>query len=341
MKNKFRFKALSPWLLLIIAFITYGLLIRNLGLYWDDFPYTWFGHALGPSQYARVFFNDRPLLTGLYNITAPIFGENILSWQIFAIVMRWLCALCVGWIVGLIWPTRNSPAFVASLLFLVYPGFGQQWISTIYSRGFVLLLLYLLSFGFMVKSIRVYKKQRLYMVLSLLLGASSLLSTEYYFGLEFSRPVIIWILVNKEEEKVALVLKKIIIKWLPYLVVALAYAIWRGRVVTSVLYGIRISDAVSGGVPGLILSFVENMAVNAYKGGLSAWIRIFSLPPVKSWSQPFNFSLIILIVGMLCFSAIILWKSQAKKEGTFHCWKTIAKLATSSTHSRDCHAVRG
>ena len=115
-------KAFQPLFLLIIAALSYGLFIREVGLYWDDFPYTWFGHVLGPTQYHKVFYDERPFLAPLYNITASIFGESIISWQIFAIILRWLCALCAGWLVRLMWNDKYEEAFVVSLLFLVYPG---------------------------------------------------------------------------------------------------------------------------------------------------------------------------------------------------------------------------
>ena len=208
MKKYLRFELVSPIFLLIIAGLTYGLMIRSLGLYWDDFPYTWFGHILGTTQYQKVFYDERPLLSVLYNITAPIFGENILSWQIFAIILRWLSALCVGWIVRLIWPEKKEVAFVASLLFLVYPGFGQQWISTIYSRTFILLCFFLLSLGFMAKSLRSSQKYFIYLALSILFGALSLLGSEYFFGLELARPVIIWIMVSTVPDTIRQRIKK-------------------------------------------------------------------------------------------------------------------------------------
>jgi hypothetical protein len=313
LKKLLRFNVIAPVILLLVAWLTYGLLIRGLGLYWDDFPYTWFGHVLGANQYSKVFYDERPLLTLLYNLTAPIFGENILAWQIFAIVMRWISTLCAGWLVRLIWPEEKEAAFVASLLFLVYPGFGQQWISTIYSRGFILLCFLLLSLIFMVKSLQ---NPRMYFILtglSVIFGALALLSSEYYFGLEFARPVIIWIIISRISGTLTTRLKSSLLHWSPYLVGVLAFGIWRGLLVQSSLYDVNITRTSNGGIPVLLLNLVVSMITNAYKGGLQAWIQIFSFPPVQKWQQQVYINFFILITIVFIIFAWIGWKYSSSK----------------------------
>ena len=261
MKKNLRFDLISPIFLLIIAGLTYGLMIKSLGLYWDDFPYTWFGHVLGTTQYQKVFYDERPLLSVLYNITAPIFGENILSWQIFAVILRWLSALCVGWIVRLIWPEKKEVAIVISLLFLVYPGFGQQWISTIYGRTFILLCLFLLSLGFMAKSLRTSRKYFIYLPLSLLFGALSLLGSEYFIGLELARPIIIWIMVNTVPETISQRLKRLHCIGCLILPGVMAYVFWRVLIVKSSLYEVNVTGASNGGIFTVIWDLISSMVV--------------------------------------------------------------------------------
>jgi hypothetical protein len=313
LKKYLRLDFMAPWFLLLIAGLTYGLLINDLGLYWDDFPYTWFGHVLGTTQFHKVFYNERPLLSVLYNITAPIFGENILSWQVFAIILRWLSALCVGWIVRLIWPEKKEAAFVVSLLFLVYPGFGQQWISTIYSRVFILLCFFLLSIGFMVKSLRTPPRYFVFLGLSLLFGAISLLGSEYFFGLELTRPIIIWIIISTVPESIRLRLKRGVLHWLPYFVGVMVFVIWRAWIVKSSLYEVNVTDASNGGIPGLLWNLISSMATNAYKGGIQAWIQAFSLSPVQKWDQLVNICMLVLISGEICIIAWFGWKFLGSK----------------------------
>ncbi len=294
--------------LLIIAFLTYGIFITELGLYWDDFPYTWFGHVLGTTSYHKVFYDERPFLAPLYNLTAPIFGENILSWQIFAIVIRWACALCVGWIFRLIWPGKKDAAYIVSLLFLVYPGFGQQWIATIYSRVYILLLLFLVSLGFMIKSLRKPEYLFLFTVLSLSFGALSLLGSEYYFGLEFARPFILWIVLFGVAGTFRERIKRVVSLWLPYLIGVIGFAIWRGVVVQSALYGVQIAGSSGQGIGHTILDLMKNLFVNAYKGGVLAWMQVFDLPPIRQWIQPYNFGMLFLMLAIFCLIVLVGYK---------------------------------
>lgn len=320
MKKLLRFNVIAPVVLLLVALGTYGLMIRSLGLYWDDFPYIWFGHVLGTTQYQKVFYDERPLLSVLYNITAPIFGENILSWQIFAVTLRWLSALCVGWIVRLIWPGKKEVAFVISLLFLVYPGFGQHWISTIYCRTFILLCLFLISLGFMAESLRKKQKYLVFLILGFIFGALALLGSEYFFGLELARPVIIWIIACTGPEPLRLRIKKAALYWLPYLAEVITFGIWRGLIVKSSLYDVSINSTSTGGIPGLLWNLVSSMATNAYKGGIQAWFHIFLFPPVAKWQQTINVLYFILIIAIFLTIAWFGWKYLISV--TDHQWST-------------------
>jgi hypothetical protein len=306
--RRLQFETVAPWVLLIIAILTYGLLIKNLGLYWDDFPYTWFGHVLGTTQYQQVFYSERPVLTILYNITAPVFGENILSWQIFAILLRWFSALCVGWIIRLIWPGKKEVAFVISLLFLVYPGFGQQWISTISSRTFILLCFFLLSLIFMAKSLRTQKRHSFFLGLSLLFGTISLLGSEYFFGLEFSRPVIQWIIISSVPGKFLSRLKSFTLNWFPYLTVAIVFSIWRGLYVQTQLYSIDITQKFGGSFWTVIHSLVSNLLTNAFMGGILAWVQTFSILPQSSLSKALFIIKVLMMGSVFCLISLIWWK---------------------------------
>lgn len=313
MKKYLRLETLVPWVLLIIAWMVYAPFIRNVGLYWDDMPYVFFGQVLGTTQYHHVFYDERPFLPILYNLTAPIFGENITLWQVFAVFTRWACALCVGWIVRLIWLGKKGLAFVVALLFLVYPGFGQQWISTIYSRVFILLLLFLLSLALMLKAERTPSRYLLFTALALICGTASLLGSEYYYGLEFARPVILWIVLTQRGEKIGASIKRTMLHWLPYLLVLAVFTLWRGLIVESSLYRIRVSG--EGGILLLLWSLLKNMAGNAFKGGVLAWTQIFTPPVNMQWISRLNLVMGLAAGGALALTAWFTSKFSASEEG--------------------------
>ena len=93
----------APLALFLAVLAAYGLRLSTLGFYWDDWPYLWFYHALGPAGMYASLGADRPLLGVLYALTLGALGVNPLAWQIFALVLRWLCALgfwlalCQAW----------------------------------------------------------------------------------------------------------------------------------------------------------------------------------------------------------------------------------------------------
>ena len=49
-----------PGLLLLIAIAAYGLSIRRMGLFWDDWWFLWIAKSAGPEGLARYFSTNRP-----------------------------------------------------------------------------------------------------------------------------------------------------------------------------------------------------------------------------------------------------------------------------------------
>ena len=323
MKKILRTENLLPFALLVIAFLSFGVFIHTLGLYWDDFPYVFYGHVLGTSQYHHVFFDERPFLPILYNLTAPIFGENIILWQAFGILMRWACALCVGWIVRLIWTDKKEHSYIVALLFMIYPGFGQQWISTIYSRVFILLLLFLLSLAFMVSAWRNPSKRVVYTSLAIAFATLSLLGSEYFIGLEVSRLVILWLIISRESDKIKIRIKTALLHWLPYLLVVTAFAVWRGFLVQSSLY--EVSAFSQNNLAGILFDLSRGMITNAYKGGILSWVQTFKMPVGFNWKDGFSLIMLPVILSSAGLTAWVFWKMNAlgdEKDNLSRFWRS-------------------
>lgn len=135
----------QPWTIplafLLICLAAYGLLVPWLGFFWDDWPYTWFARTLGPGGLIKALINDRVFLAGIYAVSTTIFGQFPIVWQIFAILTRWLSVLAVWWALRQAWPRQTRQVTWVAILFAVYPGFLQQWISVVYSQAYLLWLL--------------------------------------------------------------------------------------------------------------------------------------------------------------------------------------------------------
>ena len=269
-----------PLFLLLVCLLTYGILIPFLGFYWDDFPYLWFNHIGGAAGVFRAVADDRPVLGLLYSLTIPLIGENPIHWQIFGLLTHWFCALCVYWLLIGIWPNHKNESALVTLLFLVYPGFSQHWISVIYSQIFLLLSIYFISHILMIQSIRKPVSYWILTLSSIALSLVSMAAMEYTFGLELLRPVIFWIIMAKNEPIISLGvrIKSIFLKWLPYLIGLILFGIYRVFFAASVLYSVRISTDLKNNPIGLLVDFIQSSFNNLYKAGFLAWIKPFLNP---------------------------------------------------------------
>jgi hypothetical protein len=308
MMKKIQFRANSiPLALFIICVISYGLLIPWLGFYWDDWPYSWFAHILGPLGFVKAFANDRPFLSVIYMITTSLFGNTPLPWQIFGVLTRFLSVYTLWWALRKVWPKYTRQVAAVVFLFAVYPGFGQQWISVIYSQVFIVLAAFFFSIGL---NIVAYQKPRLYWPLTLLAlvcSAFSLFTTEYFFGLELLRPMFLWIVAGRKEIGLRKRATSTAIQWLPYLLVWAGYAIyhlWLLHASTYKGYELQPFGNTSAGPAVTALQSIQAIIDSIAKGGFAAWTQtasIFNLPlDVSS-------TLLYLLVGAASFALILFY----------------------------------
>lgn len=134
-----------PIVLFIIAFLTYGLFFWERGFYWDEAPWTWIYYRLGPDALTKTFSTSRPFWGMIYQITMPMIGPYPWRWQLLMVIMRWLTAVLVWLLLRQVWQKDERPALWTSLLFLVYPALGQNFISLMYTHFYIVLNCFLLS----------------------------------------------------------------------------------------------------------------------------------------------------------------------------------------------------
>jgi hypothetical protein len=291
-----------PVFLLLLAFLTYGILLPFLGFYWDDFPYAWFAHVGGANGVFRAVAEDRPVLGLLYAVTVPILGGNPLVWQFFAIITHWLCAFLVFLLIKEIWHSQEDAAWIA-ILFLVFPGFGQHWISVIYSQLFLLLALFFGSLLLMVHSLKDRKRYWLFTLLSILTSLFSMACSEYTVGLELIRPFIIYFILHSDRSGKRS--KEIFIsafnRWLPYLASLFIFGIYRVFIASSVLYSVRITNDLLTNPFGLILGFFKSSFNNLINAGIIAWFKPFFVLTsldLNHWID--RIYLIIIVAALIC-----------------------------------------
>ena len=141
-----------PALLLILSFLSYGLLAPWIRFFHDELSMLWFYQNM--NELGRFFEGNRPFLKYLYEPFLLLFGSNSLLWAFFSVFTRWLLAISIYWLIKHIWPERSFLAAAIGCLAVVYPGFQAQYSSMIFGIAFLIFSLFVLSLLFSIKAVR-------------------------------------------------------------------------------------------------------------------------------------------------------------------------------------------
>ncbi len=289
--------------LLFAAILAYGLLIPQLGFYWDDLPMSWIRYQLGVEAMTKYFSTNRPIWALLYQVTTRILPHVPIYWQVFALFWRWAGAVTLWATVKQLFPQREKFALTLSLLFLLYPGFNQQWGSYLYSHFFIVFFFFLLSFLLMLRGKTIP---------ALIFSALNLWMMEYFFVLELIRPFIIWTslqAISSPKERIIRTLKL----WTPYLAVFVLAVLSRIFIFNNQVYGFSIKDQLVEAPVATIILLLQNIFTSLWTVTGAAWALIFQFPnpSVDGPRITFIYSVVVVAVGAL---AMFGWQKQAQVE---------------------------
>ncbi len=303
-----------PLLLLLVCFLAYGLFIPFLGFYWDDFPYMWFKHSAGLAGVIKAIAMDRPILGVFYAVPMAVLGESPLLWQIFAIFCRWIFSLSVFGFLKRVFPDHLKLNKYLILLFSVFPGFTQQWISVIYSHAFLIFALYFFSLSLFVDLAEKENCHWSRHMLPILVTLVCLLATEYLAGLEVLRPLILYKIISKKYpgKPLSEKLKISIFRWAPYLFAVLLFLVYRIFFASSVLYEVQQMDNLSANPFFTILNLFQIQFLNFYTSTAAAWGQI--IQPLFELNFTSLFTRIYLVITIITFliSFYLISKSNAQ-----------------------------
>jgi hypothetical protein len=230
-KNQVRNWLSQPWvfpaLLAAVIALVYGLQVRSLGFYWDDWEDIFLFHLKAPVEFLKYFMYDRPTTIWVYLVFFPLFGDNPVCWQVFNMALRYLSLMGLWWTFLCVWPRRRYEIGWLALLLAIFPGFFQQTIAVTYSRHFAALALFSGSLALTVLS---FKHRRWYIPLTLLAAVASfaqMMTIEYFVGLEIIRPFLLWVLFRDEIPDRRKRLVRVIQWWLPYVIPLAGFIAWR------------------------------------------------------------------------------------------------------------------
>lgn len=266
----------------MIAFLTYGLLIPQLGMYGDDPNFLWAYHRGGPNEYKEFMGWIREYGYLIYSFLSPIFGESIIYWRITSLILRWGSSILFFLILSKTFPNFQKIIVPLSISFLLYPGFMEQAIPVEFLLHFSSLNLILASLLFTYYAMKHGKGWGLFWVLSILSEISGLFICEYFAGLELFRPIIIWQTLNQipqvSTQSVKNKIKKTVLFASPYLLIFGFFLYWRAFLSSSTymsqIVTVHLRDNAAMFIGNLIRQIFSDFKIAV----IDAWLQIFQVP---------------------------------------------------------------
>lgn len=293
-------------ILLIVAILSYGLLIPQLGFYWDGLPISWIRYQLGPEALTEYFSSNRPVWGVLYQVTTRLFPQVPVYWQIFALIWRWLGAVVAWAIVRQLWKDKPRFALGAALLFLVYPGFNQQWAAFLYSHFFIVLFFFLFSLLCMLWAMSLPNRYWLWTSIGMLLSALNLWMMEYFFTLELVRIGVIWTALRDETMPTRERIRCVLRLWSPYLAVFALAVFSRLFIFNNQFYGISLTEQLRTAPLQTLRQLIESNLFSLRLVIIDSWTQVFRLrDPLIEAPVPTTYfivviaALVIVMLGLL------------------------------------------
>ena len=289
----------------MVAILTYGLFVWRHGFYWDDLPMSWIRYELGVEAMKLYFSTSRPVWAVLYQITTQFIPQVPVYWQVFAIIWRWLGVILLWMLLRELWPGRKQMAFVASLFFLLYPGFNLQFVSYLSSHFYIVVCIFLLSHLLTLQALRTPNRFWLLTIAAMALSLLNLWMMEYFYFLELVRLFLILYALHRtsDGERFIQVAKRTFLNWLPYLFVFLINVFYRAFVFTNVAYqNVLISDLRADPF-GAGFALLKTIASDLWLVGVNAWALVFKLPS-PAFDGPRTtllYAFVVLSVAVLAF----------------------------------------
>lgn len=217
-------------LIFLIGLLCYGIQLKNLGFYLDDWYILWAGQAGGSELIARLHQIDRPLMGHIFAFNYSWLGDSALNWHIFTFLIRIGSALLVYGIMRMVWPDKRMESTSVALLTLVYPGFLEQPNAMTYSNHLGTLFIALLSVAFSIKGVQEKSSftKIIYHSLGVVFASIYLFFVEFMIGIEGIRICLIWLASHKKTSKpTSLNLRSAVFNYLPYSVPIFIMLYWR------------------------------------------------------------------------------------------------------------------
>lgn len=304
----------EPLWLLGIGIITYGLLIPHLGFYLDDWYIVLFQKYFGSGHFTEFFRGDRPFFGFIYDVFVPIFGDSQFAWQSFAVITHSLAAISLWFLLKSLLPDQKRFNLLTSIFFLVYPGFKFHWFAVMYSQVYLLYAIYFISFLLMILAMT-STRGRIWLILgAIICQVIGIVPQETFIGLEFIRPLIIFITAGQIDPALKVnKLKTTILTWLPYLGVFIAFTVYRILNNRSFGYQVSFLDLIKKDPANAITLLVNNVFRGASEGIVSAWTSVVSIFDRNLFSVNTLLMVALILFGSAITCLLLFQKNNQEK----------------------------
>ncbi len=299
LRSLFRYQYF-PIFLLLICFLAYSVLMPWLHVFADDLSFLFYYRTLGRTGFLQALGTERPGQGFLYSLTIPLLGTSPLVWQIFALLTRWLAAFTLWLMLCELWPDNKRQIVWITTLFAVFPGFHQHWVVLTYSHLYLILSLTFFSMWSMLKSFRAGKSYPIFLFLSLLASASNLFVSEYFFGIELTRPIIIWLYLTKSQPNLKRRVGDVFKKYWPYILLLIIYLVWRFFIFKSEKYNPQLITLYGNSFSGILLGLLKDIFIGFYTVSIQVWGDLYKFFTI-------NFSGVsnLLVLGVLFIGLVL------------------------------------
>ena len=303
-----------PITLAIAALLAYGILIPQLGFYWDDLPISWLRYELGKDALTTYFSTNRPAWGVWYNFITSFIPHQPIYWQIIALFWRWLSSLAFFALLRELLPKHKKLALGASLLFLLYPGFNQQSVSFVYGYHFTVYTLFLFSLYSMLRTLR--RPSIFLTVLGLLASALNLVMGEYFFVLDLIRPVLLWFaLAEISDPKQRL--KRGFWAWFPYLIIFAAGILGRSFIFNNQIYSYSLLDELKAAPLSALWALAQTVGFSLWTTFASAWGQAFVLPDFALQGKVTIGIYLFILISLFIFLLFSFKETYTSSRGSF------------------------
>ncbi len=307
-----------PIFLLALSFLAYGVLLPKMGFYWDDWPWIWLQHVDGKAGMLAIDRAFRPLSGVMLWLFSLFAGQKPLLWQGINFLLRWLSGLTCYLALSEVFSHQKNKVVWVAVLFLLYPGYTHQFVAVNSSRHLLAYSWFFLSVWVMIQNARAAQFSWLRAMGALGLQSLGMLTTEYFYGLELLRPLLLWLALEHQAERKQRI-QSAAIQSLPYTVVLIAVVGWRfaiTRLPAYNNYSILLFDERSAAVSTNFVFLLQEWLRQIYVSLILGWAKGFEFPQPATFGTLKTGAYGLLVLSTALFVGFFLGKLRPLNESS-------------------------